>query len=140
VESDAVWGGWKFHGRILRPGALVEETDIPRAGLVLECAGSEGGSGHTRGPTRYILWRWDRLKGDWRHVAESAAVGRDWTIDLGPIVQRELDPPRPFLVDPQAAAGRLIAAISREIAPLEFSCQVLVIRAVQDRLAGGLAG
>jgi hypothetical protein len=57
-----------------------------------------------------------------------------------PIARAELDPPRPVLVDPQAAAARVVEALDRDLGPLEFMARVLVVRAVLDRLAAGMAG
>jgi hypothetical protein len=107
--------------------------------LLLECVGSFGpGRGHNRNPELYIRWR---LEGDdWREVARAASVGRDWTLDLGPIARRELQPPKPYLLDPEAAAARVIEALDRELEPLRLEAQVLVVRAVYDRFAARMAG
>jgi len=141
VEPDRVWGGWSFVGRVERPGALIPEAELPPAGLLLECADTEpGGRGHHRAAVRYILWRYDREAGEFRELARTSSVGRDWTQDLGPIALAELTPARPFVVDPEAAAGRVVEALERELAPLEFRARVLVIRAVEDCLAAGAAG
>jgi len=141
VRPDEVWGGWKFEGPEYRPGSVIPESELPATGLVLECAGAvAGGWGHLRAPVAYILWRYEGETGEFRELARTSSVARDWTQDLGPIAARELDPPRPFRIDPEAAARRLIQAINREIRPLEFAAQVLVIRAVEDRLAMGAAG
>ena len=141
VKRDSIWGGWRFEGRLLRPGGFIPAAEIQEPGLLLECAGVlPGGWGHSRAPTLYLLWRWDRPAGRWRELARVASVGRDWTLDLGPIARREFEPPGPLLVDPEAAAGRLMAAFEQEIEALEFKARVLVLRAVQDRLAAGMAG
>jgi hypothetical protein len=97
-----------------------------------------GGSGHNRAPCLYVLWRLD--DGAWRELARAATIGRDWTIGLGPIAKAELDPPRPVLIDPESTARRLLADFEREIEPMELRARVLVVRAVQDRLAAAMAG
>ena len=140
LRRDAVWGGWAFDGPTLRPGSVILEADLPLAGLLIECAGSQGGHGHNRGPTTYILWRYEREAGEFRELARVASVGRDWTQDLGPIVKQQLHPPRPVLVDVGAIAGRLIQAFERETEPLESRARLLVVREIQDRLAAGVAG
>lgn len=134
VTPDTVWGGWRFEGQLLQPGATVPADSLPRDALLIECAGTvPGGSGHRRAPTVYILWR---LEGDaWREVARAASVGRDWTLDLGPIARRELEPARPVLVDPEGAAGRVMAALNLELEPLNAEARCLVARAVFDRFA-----
>jgi hypothetical protein len=134
VTPDTVWGGWRFEGRLLRHGATVPADTLPKKALLLECVGNQpGGSGHRRAPTVYILWR---LQGDaWREVARAASVGRDWTLDLGPIARRELEPARPVLVDPEGAAGRVMIALDRELEPLNAEARCLVARAVYDRFA-----
>ncbi len=139
VEPDTIWGGWSFDGPVFRPGILINEQDLPRAALLLECAGAHpGGRGHNRAPVLYILWRYEGA--EWLELARVSSVGRDWTVDLGPIAQRELRPPKPFLVDPAISALRIVDAIERELEPLEFKARVLVIRAVEDRLAMRMAG
>jgi hypothetical protein len=139
VRPDPVWGGYSFEGRILRPGCTLPRDELPDGSLLLECAGAEkGGRGHNRSPDLYILWRLDR--DTWREVARAASVGRDWTLDLGPIARRELQPPKPFLVDPEASAARVIAALDHELEPLRREAQVLVVRAVYDRFAARMAG
>ncbi len=61
-------------------------------------------------------------------------------MNLGPIAAREMNPPRPLLVDTEASARRVMDVLERELEPLEFKARVLVIRALQDRLAAGIAG
>lgn len=140
VMPDRTWGGWKFEGRVLRPGALVPLIEIEERGLLLECAGAGlGGRGHVRAPVLYVLWRYDTATGNWREVARAASVNHDWTIDLGPIARRELAPDRPILMDPMASAARVVEVLERELEPLEFKARVLVVRAVEDRLAAGMA-
>jgi len=140
VVPDRVWGGWRFEGRVLGPGALVPLIEIPEPGLLLECAGVEpGGRGHVRAPTLYILWRYDTRPGYWSELARAATVNRDWTLDLGPIAQRELEPARPILIDLAAVTRRVVELLDRELEPLEFKLRVLVVRAVEDRLAMGMA-
>jgi hypothetical protein len=141
VTHDRTWGGWSFQGRALRPGAVIEENEIPQHGLALECAGTlTGGRGHNRAPMLYILWRYSFPEGEWREVARSASVERDWTQGLGPIARRELAPLRPVLVDLDGAASRVSDAITRELEPLSVQAQVLVVRRVQDLLMARMAG
>lgn len=141
VTPDPVWGGWRFEGRLLRPGSLVEEASLPPRALLIECAGTgSGGRGHNRPPTLYILWRYQSPPGEWRELARASSCEHDWTIVLGPIARAELDPPRPVLVDPRAAAARVVQALDRELELLEFKARVLVVRAVEDRLAMAMAG
>jgi hypothetical protein len=140
VTKDPTWGGFAFEGELLPPGGVILETEIKGPGLLLECAGAEpGGRGHVRAPTLYLLWRYDRVAGQWREVARAASVGRDWTLDLGPIARRELEPPRPVLVDPEVAADHVLAALDKELAPLRREAQCLVVRAVYDRFAARVA-
>jgi len=138
VRPDPVWGGWQLDGAVLRSGACVEADSIPAGALLLECAGDQlGGSGHKRAPCVYILWR---LEGEaWREVARAASVGRDWTVDLGPIARRELEA-RPVLVDPEAAADHVMLALDREMESLNAEARCLVARAVYDRFAARVAG
>lgn len=140
VGLDSVWGGWWFEGPLWRPGGVIAESELG-SGLLLECAGPQpGGWGHHRAEFLYILWRWDPGAGAWGELARVSAVNHDWTLDLGPIAQRALRPPQPIPVDPRATARRVMDVLKREIAPLEFKAQVLIIRAVQDELAAGMAG
>ena len=141
VCRDRIWGGWSFEGATHRPASILPEENLADPGLALECCGPlPGGRGHNRAPTLYILWKYDRATGEWREIARAASVERDWTLDLGPIASRELKPPRPVLVDTEASARRIMEAVERELEPLEFRAQGLVIRALQDRLAAGMAG
>ena len=140
VCRDRTWGGWCFEGLVERPGSVIPAGRIPAGGLLLECAGSQpGGRGHNRAPTLYILWRYEHASGEWRELARSTAMERDWTLDLGPIAHRELHPPKPVLVDLAGIAGRVLDSFERETEPLEFKARVLVIREIQDRLAAGMA-
>ena len=141
VVPDAVWSGYRFEGELARPGSLFPTTRLPDPALLLECAGNlPGGWGHNRTPTVYILWRYDRKAGVWRELARAQALETDWTVALGPIAQAALNPPRPILVDTEATAARVMEQLEREIKPLEFRVRVLVLRAVEDRLAAGMAG
>lgn len=140
VTKDSVWGGYAFEGDLLPAGAYMPLAQIAEPALLLECAGSEpGGRGHVRAPTLYLLWRWNKLACQWREVARAASVKRDWTLDLGPIALRELEPPRPVLVDPEAVADRVLGALDRELAPLRREAQCLVVRAMYDRFAARVA-
>lgn len=140
VKPDRIWGGWAFEGELLSPGGTVPEAEIGEAGLLLECAGAQpGGRGHIRAPTLYILWRYDRAGGRWRELARTAAANRDWTVDLGPIARRELEPPRPVLVYPEGVADRVLATLDKELGLLRREAQCLVVRAVYDRFAARMA-
>jgi hypothetical protein len=140
VVSDHVWGGYSFEGQLLRPGSSHPIEEIPEPGVLLECAGPVGsGWGHRRRDVLYILWRFDRRRCEWREIARALAVTRDWTLDLGPIAQRELSSPRPVLIDPALAAGRVMAALAGEIELVDRQAQRLILLAVYDRVAGSLA-
>jgi len=135
-------GGWDLDGELLRPGATLKEcelwpaADYPEVPLLLECAGSDGsGWGHPRAPCVYILWRWEQAAGAWRELARAASVNRDWTEDLGPIAKRQLEPPRPVLVDPRAAVGRMMATLEHELEPLDRQAQRVVLLAAYDQVA-----
>jgi hypothetical protein len=138
VEPDAVWGGWRFDGMLLRPGSLIPEADLwPAAGypqipLLLECAGPE----RHRREYLYILWRYDPGSGEFREVARTASENRDWTLDLGPITKRVIDPPRPVAVDPEAVCRRLCTLLDDELGPLNRDARRVVLLAVYDQLAG----
>ena len=142
VEMDTVWGGFCFEGLLLRPGETVPVDDLcpgpgwPEVPLLLECAGPGGtGWGHRRRPTLYILWRYDPAAGEFREVARMASQNRDWTLDLGPIARRLLRPPGPVLIDPEGLSRRLIAALDREMEPLDREAQRIVLLAFYDRVA-----
>jgi hypothetical protein len=141
VKPDRVWGGYRFDGDLLSPGAMIDQAALwpaptyPRVPLLLECAGPEGGGrGHRRVPYLYILWRWDQSRGEWGELARVADAGRDWTADLGPIARRELRP-RPVLVDPRATAARVMAVLEQELEPLDRQAQRVVLLAAYDQVA-----
>lgn len=140
VKPDHVWGGWSFEGRILRSGSVVRGEEVPDGSLLLECAGPvPGGWGHRRAPVVYILWRWEEAACRWRELARTLAVNRDWTVDLGPLAKRELEPARPVLVDPIGAANRVLATLEQELESLRPEAQTLVVRAVYDQFAARVA-
>lgn len=141
VRRDPAWGGWEIRGDLLQPGGRIPLEEIPEPGLLLECAGAEGaGWGHRRRPYVYLLWRLDRQAGQWRELARTATVNRDWTLDLGPIAKRELEPPGPVLIDPEGAASRVMIALDRELEKLDLQAQRLVLLALYDRVAARAAG
>jgi hypothetical protein len=134
MKTDRIWGGWDFEGELLAPGAEIPAEQMPASGLVLECAGQVGlGWGHRRRPMLYILWQ--HVAGEWRELARTSAVNRDWTVDLGPIAKRALDPPQPVLVDPAGAAARVMTSVDHEIEKLDREAQRLVLLAIYDRVA-----
>lgn len=140
-----MWGGYSFDGDLLRPGSLVDESELCLEGttapvLVLECAGPCGeGRGHRRRPTLYLLWRYDPAAGEFRELARVASENRDWTLDLGPIARRALRPPGPVLVNPERACLVTFRALDGELEPLERSARKVILLAVYDRLASRLS-
>jgi hypothetical protein len=74
----------------------------------------------------------------WHEVARVEGRGRDWTEDLGAIARRVLKP-APVLVDPDAAADRVMATLDAEMKPLDRRARKLVVMAVYDRVASRAA-
>jgi hypothetical protein len=145
VKIDHTFGGYRFDGPLFRPHATIEEAelrpspDYPKIPLLLECAGPAApGLGHKRAKQLYILWKYDPARRDWDEVARTAAVDRDWTVDLGPIARRELQT-KPILVDPPGIADRVLLKLEDELEPLERRAQRLVLLAVYDRFASRVA-
>jgi hypothetical protein len=145
VKVDRVWGGFRFDGELLRPGALVDEDELRPPDdtaapiLVLECAGGEGnGRGHRRRPTVYILWQYDPAAGEFREIARVASHTHDWTLDLGPVARRALHPPAPVLVDPEGCCRRLFAQLDQEIEEMDRAARRSILLALYDRAASRL--
>jgi hypothetical protein len=86
--------GFDFEGRLLRPGQQIDESELwpsedwPEVPVLLECAGiTEVGWGHRRSVYTYILWRYERDRGEWREIARTTGTSSEWCCILGPIAR-----------------------------------------------------
>ena len=132
--------GFHFHGRILNPGSVLgDEATQPDPLVVLECAGTVAPVNRKR-PCVWILWTWDREFHYWVELGRSVSHGCDWVADLREPARRALNPaPRPKLLDFQAAAGRALAALDRELEPLREKERVMLLGIYHDELAHRIA-
>jgi hypothetical protein len=88
--------GLQFVGRFLRPGAELDDADLPRPAVLLEDAGTlRTQPAHSRYSFDHlwILWRFDFMKGEWIEVVRGLARDASWTVDIAPIAHRLLHPP-----------------------------------------------
>jgi hypothetical protein len=141
VDADAR-NGFGFQGRILRPGALVALEELPEPAVLVECAGSDGsGHGHRRSATTYILWQFDRARGEWRELARAASVGREWASDLRSIALRALGhEPAPFIPPTtQETIARVLALVEGELRGVRAETVLDLMGALHDRLAAHAA-
>jgi hypothetical protein len=86
-----------FEGKLLRPGARIDEADLrpapdyPAIPILLEYAGHDSsGRGHRRSNDIYVLWRYDAAAGTWSELVRCTCQGADWIEQLKPIAVREI--------------------------------------------------
>jgi hypothetical protein len=125
--------GFDFRGRWLRPGAEIDEREIPDPAILLEGAGSDG-SGRRDSLSLYLLWRYDRRTHEWRECARSWGSSCEWVGELGPIAERLLRP-MPVVCDVSSEAARLEALFDHEFAKFRPAVQAQLAGVLHDRLA-----
>lgn len=136
--------GFSFHGRIAKPGAMVEyawlwpTSEYPADPLLLEYVANVG-RGHEAQLTGmlYVLWRFDAHTREWSELARAAGFATEWIIILGPIAAHTLRPARkPAAREEMAAiAGRIAAAVDLELTGLEGGERYQVLDVVHNQLA-----
>jgi hypothetical protein len=132
--------GFGFEGRIVRPGALIGIHEMPEPAVVLECAGNDGsGRGHRRAEDVYILWRYDRRRGEWAELARARSVNWEWALDLRPIARRALEGPPPNAPEERTAIARVLNLVDAEIEGAGQQTLLDVMAALHDRLAARVA-
>jgi hypothetical protein len=117
-----------FEGKLLKPGALIDEADLrptpeyPEIPLLLEYAGTDHtGHGHRRSNDIYLLWRYDRAGACWVELIRATSQGADWIAHLKPIALAELRrgvPPPDAANSANAAAGisgRVLSVLDHEL-------------------------
>ncbi|MFN3326736.1 MAG: hypothetical protein ACK5AZ_24850 [Bryobacteraceae bacterium] len=143
--------GYWFEGKHFRSGVTIDERELwpdatwPATPIVLECAGGRKGLlyqppnwGHRRAAQVYVLWRYERERGEFVEVARVVDRGQDWIQDMAPIAIRELNP-RPVLVDPAASAKRVLEALEAELDPLQDpAARKRVLLAVYDQFVSAM--
>jgi hypothetical protein len=143
-----------FEGQLFRSGARVEESALwpdphyPLVPLLIEFAGTDGlaangkpARGHNRARDIRILWRFDRVRGEWDEVTRITSDGSHWYADLAPIVERELVP---AVVDhageARTVAGRLAALIDGALDQLTEEGREHALAFLYDEIAARFAG
>lgn len=136
-----------FEGRFLRPGDLIEESDLmppgwPNPPLVLEYVPAEGArhgwARHEKEDT-WLLWTWTP-KTEWREIGRAAAAGAEWVQVLRPLALAHLAPPplqwRRTIAE---ARERIIAAIDAELEAVEAGHRPALLSVVHDVIASRAA-
>lgn len=151
IRRDHVWGGWSFEGVLHKPGAEIPERELrpspeyPETPVLLECAGQPPRKwGERRSETVYVVWQYLRQAGGdrrWDEIARASTVGPEWALDLEPAIRRALA--RPALVrtpaDVAQCAARVLAALERELEPLEHNQRAMLLGYVYDEFASRAA-
>jgi hypothetical protein len=134
--------GFGFEGRVLRPGALIGIDELGEPAVLLEYAGftgaprrDESGWGHRRCADLYILWRYDRARGEWAELARARSVNWEWALDLRPIARRALEGPPPEPPEERTAIARVLSLVDAEIEGAGHQTLLDVMAALHDRLA-----
>lgn len=141
VDAGAV-DGFGFVGRFLKPGQLIEESELfagrPCSPIVLECTqveGSRGARDKRRWESLYILWRWDA--GEWREIARAQSLSSDWALQLRDAARIALGRTS-WAVQPRVAevATRIRGLLDLELAPLDAAQRGKVLADLHDQFAG----
>jgi len=141
--------GFGFEGKILRPGQLVSEEELyepgyPPVPILLEY--SQGDVSGVRGARRreplYVLWRYDRVPGEWQEIARAASVSWEWAADLRPIAIRALREARgsvEVLPSLPLIARRISMFLETELTTLEDSDRLKILAVLHDQFACRIA-
>lgn len=84
VDSQAV-DGFGFRGKLYRPGEQIPLAELGENPVLLECTEAEGSHGdrtRKRWESLYIIWRFDRERGEWVELARAQAHASDWALCL----------------------------------------------------------
>jgi len=134
-----------FEGCLLRPASLVREAALPDPAVLLECAGPvRRGSGHRRAPSLYVLWRFDRRRGEWCELARTQAEAWEWAVDLRGPAMRALGQVQARAAavqvrDLEARLERFGCVLDEELAGLPHRQQPLFLAGLADWVAARLA-
>lgn len=104
-----------FIGRHVRPGAQIEESELPEKLVFLEIAGWPGPPVQ-RGHSLRLLWRFDRQHQKWDEIMRSVSDHATW--------------PHAFAVVARKALGKAAHSTYDEI--------VILVEAISETLAGEL--
>jgi hypothetical protein len=133
-------GGFAFEGQLLRPGSTVPLVGFPQPAVLLECSGPQGGRGHNRGHTRYIVWRWDVTIREWEDLGQASSVSDEWAGMLRGIASGALNPveARPQF-DCAGSVDRIVSFAESEMHGMTRPLRNLVLERLYGRIAGLVA-
>ncbi len=131
--------GFGFKGRILEPGARIDENELGANPVVLECTEIEGSHAirkRKKWERLYILWRWDAERREWAEIARIQSQGSDWAVLLREAARFALGKIS-WAIVPRVAdvVERIRLVVDRELANLEREQRSEVLAELHDELA-----
>ncbi len=129
------WNAFEFQGWFLRPGGMIDIRELPEPAILLEGAGNVRVGPRARDwKASYLLWRFDRERGEWEEVARALGSSTEWTLDLAPIARRLLSPVE-VVPNVDEIAERLRKMIDAEFEPLEAKQRAKLASVLHDQFA-----
>ncbi|HWE53849.1 MAG TPA: hypothetical protein VG273_28925 [Bryobacteraceae bacterium] len=130
--------GLQFRGRTMKPGEIVDPSELPKPAVVLEHAGQHrvmSGRSRYAFAALWILWLFDTETEVWIEIARAMSPDASWSLDLAPVAHRLLYPDPG---DELAAAARIAEAPTRRLSDFIRKELGQASSVVRDQILAGL--